>query len=47
VLDWRPGDVVLFDNLQTQHSVTPTDACACAALPDTHSVGRAHSGPWL
>ena len=27
-VDWAPGDVVLFDNLQTQHSVTPTDAYA-------------------
>lgn len=26
LVDWRPGDVVLFDNLLTQHSVTPTDA---------------------
>ena len=26
----QPGDVVLFDNLQTQHSVTPTDAYAVA-----------------
>ena len=25
-IDWRPGDLVVFDNLQTQHSVTPTDA---------------------
>lgn len=26
LVDWRAGDVVLFDNLQTQHSVTPTAA---------------------
>lgn len=25
-VDWRAGDVVLWDNLATQHSVTPTDA---------------------
>ena len=25
-VDWRPGDVIVFDNLMTQHSVTPTDA---------------------
>ena len=24
-VDWRPGDVIVFDNLMTQHSVTPTD----------------------
>ena len=26
VLAWQPGDVVLFDNLSTMHSVTPTHA---------------------
>jgi len=26
LIDWQAGDVVLWDNLQTQHSVTPTDA---------------------
>ena len=25
-IEWRRGDVVVFDNLMTQHSVTPTDA---------------------
>ena len=28
LVDWKPGDVVVFDNVQTQHSVTPTDAYA-------------------
>ena len=23
-LEWQPGDLVLFDNLGTMHSVTPT-----------------------
>ena len=26
VIEWRPGDVVIWANLQTQHSVTPTNA---------------------
>ena len=26
MIDWRPGDFVIFDNLATQHSVTPTNA---------------------
>jgi alpha-ketoglutarate-dependent taurine dioxygenase len=30
---WRAGDVVLFDNLSTQHSVTPTDAYTRAGQP--------------
>ena len=28
---WAPGDVALWDNLQTQHSVTPTDVYATVA----------------
>ncbi len=30
VISWSAGDVVLWDNLRTQHSVTPTDAYAVA-----------------
>jgi len=26
-VDWRAGDLVLFDNLATMHSVTPTHDC--------------------
>ena len=28
LIEWLPGDVLFFDNLQMQHSVTPTDAYA-------------------
>lgn len=27
-IDWRPGDLLLFNNLKLQHSVTPTDVYA-------------------
>ena len=30
VVDWKPGDLVLWNNLSIQHSVTPTDVYAFA-----------------
>ena len=37
VVGWRAGDVLLFDNLATQHSVTPSHRCGddagYAAIP--------------
>lgn len=45
VVNWRPGNYVIFDNLSMQHSVTPTDVYAHASSTHRRVMTRTAMQP--